>query len=358
MNKRVLRHIVFWVTYFIINTLFEFSWIQSFFPNPNHRDEIVMQAVLTNAIILPSKLLFTYFVFYFSIPKAFNKTLNSNVNIIITTLVFVASIFLHRVLATFLLVENPSFTNQVKLTYDNMFTVSQLFASMLDLGFICGVAIVIKLFRMQMNNLSREKDLSKEKLETELKFLKNQINPHFLFNTLNNIYALSRKKSDLAPVIIMKLSKLLRFMLYEAEKSQVPISEEIRVLEDYVEVEKVRFSKRLRITFNQEIDDQNQSITPLILLPFIENAFKHGPGEMLADTFIDISIMLKNGYLSFIVTNSKEAKECESSDRKIGLSNVRRQLELMYTEFKLDIENLSDTFKINLSINLNKSAAV
>jgi len=277
---------------------------------------------------------------------------------VITTFVFIASIFLHRVLATFLLVENPSFSNQVTLTYNNMFSISQLFASMLDLGFICGVAIVFKLFRMQLSNINREKDLSKEKLETELKFLKNQINPHFLFNTLNNIYALARKKSDLAPVIIMKLSKLLRFMLYEAEKSHVPIAEEIRVLEDYVEVEKVRFSKRLHITFTQDIDDQSQAITPLILLPFIENAFKHGPGEMLSDTFIDINIMLNNGYLNFMVINSKEAKECESNAKKIGLNNVRRQLELMYKEFKLDIENLNNTFKINLSINLNKNAAV
>ena len=357
MNKRILRHILFWTTYFIINSLFEFSWIQSFFPNGKHAD-LIMQAVLTNLIIMPSKLLFTYFVFYFSIPKALNKSVNSAVNIIITLLVFITSIFLHRFLATYLLVTNPLFQNQVKLTYDNMFSISQLFASMLDLGFICGVAIVIKLFRMQLSNLKREKDLSKEKLETELKFLKTQINPHFLFNTLNNIYALARKKSDLAPVIILKLSKLLRFMLYEAEKSQVPISEEIRILEDYVEVEKIRFSKRLHITFNQDIDNQNQSITPLILLPFIENAFKHGPGEMLSDTFIDINITLKNGYLTFEVTNSKEIKECDKLIEKIGLSNVRRQLELMYVEFKLTIENLSDTFKVNLFINLNKNAAV
>jgi two-component system LytT family sensor kinase len=357
VNKRIVRHILFWVTYFIVNTLFEFSWIQSFFPNTKHED-LINQAILTNVIIIPSKLLFTYFVFFFTIPRAFNKTLDNTANMVITTLVFVASIFFHRILATALLFWYPSFSHAMKLTFSEIFSISQLFASMLDLGFICGVAIVFKLFRMQLSNISREKDLSKEKLETELKFLKNQINPHFLFNTLNNIYALARKKSDLAPVIIMKLSKLLRFMLYEAEKSHVPISEEIRVLEDYVEVEKVRFSKRLHITFTQDIDNQNQAITPLILLPFIENAFKHGPGEMLSDTFIDINIMLENGYLSFAVTNSKEAKECESVAKKIGLSNVRRQLELMYTEFKLDIENLSDTFKINLSINLNKNAAV
>jgi len=239
-----------------------------------------------------------------------------------------------------------------------MFNAAQLFTALLDVGFVCGIAIALKLFRMQLKTLNKEKDLIKEKLETELKFLKGQLNPHFLFNTLNNIYALTRKRSELAPIIILKLSKLLRFMLYESEKSHVPISEEIRVLEDYIEVEKVRFSKELCVTFIQNIDNNNQPIAPLILLPFIENAFKHGPGEMLSKSFIDIDIQLTDGNLTFIVVNSIDQNNCELTTKKIGLGNVRRQLELMYEEFKLQTENLSETFKIELKINLNKNAAI
>ncbi|MEO5500631.1 MAG: sensor histidine kinase [Ginsengibacter sp.] len=250
------------------------------------------------------------------------------------------------------------FYTTVQHTYASVFDISGLFTGLLDLGFISGIAIALKLFRMQMANLKTEKDLTKGRLESELKFLKIQLNPHFLFNTLNNIYVLARKKSELAPEIILRLSKLLRFMLYEVEKKHIRIEEEIRILEDYIEVEKLRFSSHLMITFNKEIDDNNQRITPLILLPFIENAFKHGPREIVTETFIDIMIVLKDGNLKFTVNNSKENRENGSTLEKIGLINVRRQLELIYGEFKLVTENLGDSFRTELLINLKKHAAI
>nr|WP_237487894.1 histidine kinase [Hufsiella arboris] len=210
---------------------------------------------------------------------------------------------------------------------------------------------------MQISHLRNEKDLVREKLETELKFLKNQINPHFLFNTLNNIYGLARKKSDKAPEVVMRLSKLLRFMLYESDRRTMPISDEIRVLEDYVQLEKIRFNDRLNLSFKQNIDDFDQVITPLILLPFIENAFKHGICETTESTQISIDISVKNGHLNFLIQNSHD-KEQTQVHEKIGLSNVRRQLELMYREFSLNIENLAGTFNVNLWINLNSHAAI
>ena len=211
---------------------------------------------------------------------------------------------------------------------------------------------------MQIEHLRNEKDLVREKLGTELEFLKNQINPHFLFNTLNNIYSLSRKKSDKAPEIVLKLSKLLRFILYESGKETITIAEEIRILEDYVELEKIRYNDRLKLTFDKQIDDMKQLITPLILLPFIENAFKHGVSETTEETSIAISIVLKNGNLSFFVNNSKEYDGANDVREKIGLSNVRRQLELMYRDFTLVIDNLADNFNVDLKINLNSHAAI
>ena len=127
----------------------------------------------------------------------------------------------------------------------------------IDIGFVAGVAIMIKQFRLQLADRQKHSDLIRDKLETELKFLRNQTNPHFLFNTLNNIYALARKKSDETADVVMKLSKLLRFMLYEAKDQQIKISDDIRILDDYIELEKLRYNDRLTLSFIREIDDEH-----------------------------------------------------------------------------------------------------
>ena len=337
--------------------MFEFSWIQSFFPKSNDRD-IIYQALTMNLGLLPSKILFTYFVFYVSIPRALKKDLNNTINLVITLVFLFVCILFRQFCATFLLLNNPEFYKNVNVSYTPIFNLAHFFVGLLDLGFISGIAIALKLFRMQLINLKTEKNLFRAKLENELQFLKNQLNPHFLFNTLNNIYALARKKSNLAPELIMKLSKFMRFMLYESQKNKIPIAYEIKMLEDYVDIEKVRFSKELNITFNQRIDNYNQLITPLVLLPFIENAFKHGPGEMDSEAFVNIDIILQDGWLTFVVINSKDKDDAEKVYEKIGMGNVRRQLELLYNEFKLEPENSKNIFKINLSINLNKNVSL
>jgi len=211
---------------------------------------------------------------------------------------------------------------------------------------------------MQIINLKNEKFLVKDKLETELKFLKNQINPHFLFNTLNNIYALARKKSDKTPEVVVRLSKLLRFMLYESAKEAIPIEEELRILDDYVQLEKIRHSNRLDICFHKEIDNYNQPIAPLILLPFIENAFKHGINETIDETSIEIKVELKEGQLAFYVKNSHDREEGKPVSDNIGLKNVRRQLELMYSDFSLTTNNQTQTFIVDLHINLNRNGKI
>lgn len=230
---------------------------------------------------------------------------------------------------------------------------SFLFATM-DVGFACGAAIVIRQIRLQLAGKEKEKLLIREKLETELKFLKNQTNPHFLFNTLNNIYALARKKSDKTADVVMKLSKILRFMLYESGKPFITITEEIKLVEDYLDLEKLRYNERLNVSFHKTIDNDEQEVSPLLLLPFVENAFKHGVSETRFNSFINIDLNLANGHLQFIIENAKDETAMQPKNDRIGLGNIRRQLELMYTEYDMKTDSQPGTFKVLLNINLNK----
>ncbi|MGB3528889.1 MAG: histidine kinase, partial [Saprospiraceae bacterium] len=198
----------------------------------------------------------------------------------------------------------------------------------------------------------------RKKLETELQFLKSQTNPHFLFNTLNNIYALARKKSDATADVVMKLSKLLRFMLYESQKKYISISDEIQVLDDFIELEKIRYGEKLQLNFKKSIDNESHPIAPLILLPFVENAFKHGASESRFDPFINIDLKLDHSMLCFKIENSNSQDYATIKSENIGLNNIRRQLELLYPEHKLEIDNKNNTFSVSLKINLDKDASV
>ena len=129
-----------------------------------------------------------------------------------------------------------------------------------------------------------------EKQEAELNYLKSQTNPHFLFNTLNNIYSLARDKSDLAPESILRLSKILRFMLYETGGNFIAIEQELKIISDYIALEKLRYDESLRINFNHDIEDMKQALPPLLLIPLVENAFKHGVSETRGHPFVDIHL--------------------------------------------------------------------
>jgi two-component system, LytTR family, sensor kinase len=192
-----------------------------------------------------------------------------------------------------------------------------------------------------------------EKHEAELNFLKSQTNPHFLFNTLNNIFSLSRDKSDIAPKSIIKLSKILRFMLYEAGGEYILIEQELKIISDYIDLEKLRYNESLRVNFNYDVDDMNQIIPPLLLIPLVENAFKHGVSETTGDPFIDIHLSSKNRQLNFVVKNSSQPLAVDPPTKKnIGLGNLGRQLELLYTDYNLSTKRENATFIAKLDINL------
>jgi hypothetical protein len=195
------------------------------------------------------------------------------------------------------------------------------------------------------------KNLESEKLIAELAFLRSQINPHFLFNSLNNIYSLAYQKSDKAPEAIMKLSEIMRYMLQESNEPRVKLAREIRYLENYIELQKLRIKGQAYIELDVIGEPQEQSIAPLILISFVENAFKHG---VASDSLhpIKITIEILTGELHFSSYNQKSLLNKDESSG-IGLNNVKRRLDLLYSgKYKLDISDTDDTYfcKLHLSI--------
>ena len=192
-----------------------------------------------------------------------------------------------------------------------------------------------------------------QKQEAELNYLKSQTNPHFLFNTLNNIYSLARDKSDLAPESILRLSKMLRFMLYETGGEYIAIEQELKIIHDYIALEKLRYDESLRITLNHDIEDMKQAVPPLLLIPLVENAFKHGVSETRNQPFVEIHLSVNKRQLTFVVKNSTEVFTGDSKVKEsIGLSNLRRQLELLYKEYDLSVQQQGGVFIATLRINL------
>lgn len=218
--------------------------------------------------------------------------------------------------------------------------------------FVAGTAVAIRLFRRQYQSQIREVVLQKEKTEAELKYLKGQINPHFLFNTLNNIYSLARKGSDQTAEAILRLSKMMRFILYEASNRQIPLRDELALIHDYIKLEELRYSNRLEVTYSENIDDPEQQIAPLLLIHFVENAFKHGVSESRNESFVSVKIELTKKLLKATVVNSKPAEKPRNGV-SIGMENVKKQLNILYPQHKLDIRDESQKYAVELTIPFN-----
>jgi two-component system, LytTR family, sensor kinase len=216
--------------------------------------------------------------------------------------------------------------------------------------FFFGVALHIYDYRKLKESAQQ---LRIEKQEAELNYLKSQTNPHFLFNTLNNIYSLARDKSDLTPESILRLSKILRFMLYETGGEYIAIEQELKIMTDYIALEKLRYDESLRVNFNHDLEDMKQSIPPLLLIPLVENAFKHGVSETRNRPFVDVHLSVKNRQLVFVVRNSAESFSSDGRVKEnIGLANLRRQLELLYADYNLSLQHHETVFTATLKINL------
>ena len=210
-------------------------------------------------------------------------------------------------------------------------------------------------FFVRRNILSRRENDEKEKLqkEMELNYLKEQVNPHFLFNSLNSIYALSRQQSPETPDVVMQLSELMRYQLESSKKETVLLKEELEFIENYVLLEEKRLSKRCTVEFQIEGDLSGLKISPMLLIPFVENAVKHGAQSTNEQSKIDISAHIKNASLEFRVANSKPSMVSNVERKGIGLNNVKRRLDLLYPNaHTLNIADKEEDYRVNLTVDL------
>ncbi|WP_417786458.1 sensor histidine kinase [Tenacibaculum sp.] len=190
-------------------------------------------------------------------------------------------------------------------------------------------------------------ELKKEKSKTELALLKTQINPHFFFNTLNNLYALTVKNSPQAPEVILKLSDMMRYTIYDGEREKVKISKEIEYLNNYIELHKIRYKKSVEITFNHNIDT-TYDVPPLLYIILLENAFKHGIETLTEKAFIHIDLYEDANFIYFDIENNFDASEINNS-KGIGLQNLKRRLSLLYNQqHELNISSQKNIYKTQL----------
>ncbi|MBK0379580.1 sensor histidine kinase [Mucilaginibacter segetis] len=194
-----------------------------------------------------------------------------------------------------------------------------------------------------------QRDLENQRLTAELSFLKSQINPHFLFNSLNSIYSLAYQKSDTTPEAILKLSEIMRYMLYECNDNKVDLTKELQYLQNYIDLQRIRFGNKAFIDYEVKGEVTNQQIVPLLLISFIENAFKHGVAND-PQSPIELKITLTDGHLYFFIQNKKHTHN-RDAEGGIGLINVRRRLDLLYSgKYNLDIRDETDTYTCQLSL--------
>ncbi|MEO6837313.1 MAG: histidine kinase [Ginsengibacter sp.] len=352
--KRFLLHAGFWIVFFLIFAWIGFLWDRATLPQFSIHELIIID-LQTSVLYLFPQAIFAYYLVYLAIPGFVRK----KVRLIYTLAGLLAVLFLCIII-------DRSITHYIAIPYfyNNAIKTAPLLeprrvtSAILFFGLSSGLMLIIKMVRTQLEAKEREKELIKQKLGTELMYLRNQINPHFLMNTLNNIYALARKKSDDTPEVVMRLSELLRFVLYESNGQYITLNEEIGMLEDYIALETIRYNDRLSINFNKDIDSECYKITPMLLLPFIENAFKHGISETRFESYISIDLKVHDGYLKLIVENTSEHEPSSIPVSNIGLNNVKRQLELTYSDYRLNINNGNQVFKINLFINLNSHVEI
>jgi sensor histidine kinase YesM len=220
---------------------------------------------------------------------------------------------------------------------------------------VAGFAAAIKLIKFWYLKNEESQKLEKEKIQAELLALRNQLHPHFLFNTLNSLYSLTLQQSKQAPNAVERLSDLLRYILTESNKSVVPLKAELSLLRSYIELEKIRIGERLQISFVQQGNIEAFEIAPLLLLPFVENAFKHGVRNQLDPVWITLRAEMEEETFLFQIVNGKSENSDPITSTGIGLQNIQKRLELLYADrFQLKLTDEGDLFIVTLKVELNR----
>lgn len=341
LQNRVASHLLFWVV-----LLFVTSLLGSF--NGSFKFSLI-----NNAALLPSQMMAAYLLSYYQIPELLLKK-----QYLKFFLSFIGSAFVLMIIARLMVIyiAEPFFrTDFEQETFLEIllepfylwivyFPAVYLFPS---------IMLVIKTFKERFEERHQLEILQKEKATTELNFLKAQIHPHFLFNTLNNLYSLTLDKSDQAPEVVEKLSDMLDYMLYQCSDPTVAIHKEVSLLENYITLETIRYGDLLDLVFNKNIENSEVEIAPLILLSIVENAFKHGASGNLKNPTIHIDLTVTNEHLYFKVFNTKPTTPTAVLKKGMGSVNVKRQLDLIYPEkHSLIVEDKLDSYSLVLEIDL------
>jgi hypothetical protein len=338
---RMFLHILFWCAVLLFFTYF-FGAGNDNFDN----------TLLYSLFLMPITIATTYVSIYKLIPD-YLATKRYGLFALYSIYTFIISGYLIMVSIFFSLIYLANFE------YENMNPITRNIL-LVTSGVYLVVIIVsaFKLLKLNLNQAENTKRLETKILETQLKlkeqelnYLKMQIHPHFLFNTLNTMYGFALKKADETPEMILKLSNLLDYLLYQVDKPFVLLTEEINHIEDYIELEKMRFNNRLNVTFNTENILENTKIAPMLLLPFIENSFKHGH---LKQGVLTIKIVLSCTTEQVIFSIENTHSKTEDSSKGIGLENIQKRLDLLYKEnYDLQIEDSENLYKVQLKINTN-----
>jgi len=341
LQNRPLAHITFWISYICF---YGTSW-------GSYNDEYARAFICESSELL-IKLPVVYFVLFRLIDKYLFERKYVEFFIYTFVTVVIASIAIR--LFYYYVLYPPFFPERVGSEFFVAFRILRTFTNVFTLAIM---VVAIKLLKKWYYDQQEAKSLEKEKLEAELKFLKSQVHPHFLFNTLNNLYSLTLKKSDNAPEIVLKLSELMSYMLYDTSARQVSLSKEINYINHYIDLEKIRYGDRLDISFNTHGNVTGKMIAPMLLLPFIENSFKHGVSGELETVWISLDLHVESNKLIFKVENSKSPEEenvkISSYRSGIGLKNVKRRLDLIYgKDYDLKILDEKDTFLVVLKLKL------
>jgi sensor histidine kinase YesM len=373
-KQRIARHIIFWLVWWLSFAIF-FHWPIHTFNGWNIRESanpdierigflrLILKTLFINsllAVILP-QIGLCYLLIYWLLPNYFFRKRNFLVAIFVITGVlaiylFVAAVFKYSVplfnyiLGTIKSLQPFKFTGLLQIAITDQVTT---------LPIVAGVAVMIKLVKRWWWKQKETEQLAKEKTKAELQLLKAQIHPHFLFNTLNNIYFFTITNSIKAPEMIQKLGGMLRYILNECNQPLVAVNKEIKMIQDYMALEKVRYGEQLQMTIEIPENDPGKMIAPLLLIPFVENSFKHGASKMIIHPWIRLHIGIENDFLYFCVSNSRPpTNELLQLKGNIGLKNVKKRLQLLYPEGHiLTINEEVESFTVHLKIELKEIAA-
>ncbi len=368
-SVRFRRHLLFWVLwciYLVVTYLIPTNWIPGWnlrAPMPHVEKYGIalffLRILMTSILLVLMHMCLVYSILYFILPRYLSK----NKNRIITSGILVLLISIIAVLYYFIFI--LSFYLSTRMGYFNKmpdmeFTIPVWARNILfNFPTVVGFAVAIKLLKNWYIKQKETEQVVREKFKAELQILKAQVHPHFLFNTLNNIYSFILKSSPTAPEIIKKLSAVLRYLIYECNHPLVKLEEELKMIGDYISLERIRYGDDLNIRLQVQGNPENKMISPLLLIPFVENSFKHGASRMLTHPWVNLDIAIEENVLHFKLSNSKPGWENENSLAKgIGLGNVKKRLNLLYPgTHSLNISENDLSFDVSLDIPLYKPDA-